>query len=319
MNMQAQLCSYAGVMSSTASDPLSCKEIITGNGVFFSKVAWHGTYFDVSLTDGEKFWYQAGVLPPQNHAFSPQKWLQHAKEALFDLVDCHRSFQYEVDVEDRRAQLEWTSTYENGRSFVCTCNLELVEDSIASIRSLMSLLCSSCRVFKVSMSQIHADHIALKGLLEKAQHAQRMLLESNTNREQEILTKCSLLLNSKKKRIKELSVELEAAGAEVDRLKNQLTYIQVLEKSPSSSAAVDYLVATTEDEEFTDAAEPLHKEETNRIRRSVAEVADGYKDEDADMPDKTTEATATRAKCSNQQDVGMSCSGPADLLEDLGF
>jgi hypothetical protein len=50
------------------------------------------------------FQFATDVVPPQHHAFSPQKWLQHAKEALFD-VDCQRLFQYEVDIEERSAQV----------------------------------------------------------------------------------------------------------------------------------------------------------------------------------------------------------------------
>ncbi|KAG1668145.1 hypothetical protein FOA52_005137 [Chlamydomonas sp. UWO 241] len=254
--------------------------------------------FVVTATDAEGCWQHVvgkHDRPAGGHSFKPDEWMRHAKEALYDLVPC-RQFTYETEFKnDGTLKLEWTATYDDSCTIVCACTLKAVSDTGAAIGSVLSHLCSSYRDLKGSLEKMAITSAHAKKQLSEAQAQCHAAVGFAQAREADLFTKFTLLLNTKKERMRELTQQVADAHAQVEQLQGQLQAAQANND--------DSQRATTDEDEGMDSQGICEQEE----------------DGDADEADGGGYAGPSGTAAGASSSGAAAAAAPTDDLADLGY
>eukprot|EP00877_Chromochloris_zofingiensis_P003490 jgi/Chrzof1/13141/Cz07g21130.t1 len=166
----------------------------------------------------------ADITKPAQLAESDSSWQQKAKEALY-LQHPDTQFEYEADVRGASGQLAlrwiWKEPGVVGRS-LGTVLLEPAGDVAAVVRDMLLQLCTSYGLLKGAVEQLSSECERLQKDLTTTQDQLKKHVTEKQQREQQLFMKFAVLLNEKKKKLRDMRQELEAAEEEKQHMATTL-------------------------------------------------------------------------------------------------
>lgn len=198
----------------------SCKKIIDENTkqAIFAHVTYRPSpygeveegEYDVVLTDGAQTWVAEGVGSSVLKPSTPNR-VRHSLEALTDLFPPSESYTYELnyDVDDPpELWAKWTSRHGKGLTLTVRLPLRPAEHSGRHVSAMLDALLSNLHSLRSSAGRLEAQCRDWQAAAERAQGVVEEYVAQRAQQERDMSQKVAALLNSKKRRLREMQREL---------------------------------------------------------------------------------------------------------------